>query len=93
MDVSHCICQAQKAPGLKPSLGLKKSLATRNLLTTTTTTAPAPAAPKPEVKETVKEEKVTAAAAVVEKPDAYSGKKFPTILGAICPFMAHLHFS
>jgi len=73
---------AQKPPGLKPSLGLKKSLATRNLLTTTTTTTtvPAPAAPKPEVKDTVKEEKVTTAAAVVEKPDAYSVNSLRTFI-------------
>jgi len=79
-DVENKQPLAQKAPGLKPSLGLKKSLATRNLLTTTTTTAPAPAAPKPEVKETVKEEKVTAAAAVVEKPDAYSVNSLRTFI-------------
>jgi len=53
-----------KTQDLKPSLGLKKSLATRNLLSATTTTQKAE-----EVKEPVKED---SAAVVVAKPDAYS---------------------
>jgi len=53
-----------KTQDLKPSLGLKKSLATRNLLSAATTTQKAE-----EVKEPVKED---SAAVVVAKPDAYS---------------------
>jgi len=50
-----------KTQDLKPSLGLKKSLATRNLLSATTTQK------AEEVKEPVKED-----SAAVAKPDAYS---------------------
>ena len=54
-----------KTQDLKPSLGLKKSLATRNLLSATTTTTQK----AEEVKEPVKED---SAAVVVAKPDAFS---------------------
>jgi len=71
----------QKAQNPKPSLGLKKSLATRNLLAPTAlTTAPtsiSTAPKKTEVKETVKEETSNAA---IEKPDAYSVNSLRTFI-------------
>jgi len=77
---------AQKAQNLKPSLGLKKSLATRNLLAPSTAplappaTTSAPVVPKkPEVKEVVKEDS-SSTASVAAKPDAYSVNSLRTFI-------------
>jgi len=67
----------QKTHDLKPSLGLKKSLATRNLLSAATTTTTATTQKAEEVKEPVKD---ASAAAVVAKPDAYSVDSLRTFI-------------
>jgi len=78
-----------KAQELKPALGLKKSLATRNLLATThataststvtTTTTATVATTKTEVKEP-KEENSAAVAAVAKPIDAYSVNSLRTFI-------------
>jgi len=79
-----------KAQELKPVLGLKKSLATRNLLapaqstaatssSTTVTTTSTSTSQKTEVKQATKEETSTTAA-VVTKPDAYSVNSLRTFI-------------
>ena len=104
--VNFPLTKTLKAQELKPVLGLKKSLATRNLLapaqstaatssSTTVTTTSTSTSQKNEVKQATKEETLTTAA-VVTKPDAYSGKEAlkcqaPDFDSSIINFFSRVH--